>query len=249
MVPWVVHLCGVLAPLAGVGVALSPMPTILRIQQQPKGAYAAAQAQQLPLLPYTMMVVNAVVWFAYGYLQGEVRIWSCNAGGAILGLYYFVSFLQTHYRHLHRGGGNGDVRQHIQAIVGAVSVAVFFAIVVPTSANPAYYLGRLGMLLSVVMFASPLAVIRVVMETKSARSIPLPFTVACIVNCLLWSVFGLWQVHDPCVYVPNLLGLLLTMTQLGLKLYYDPNVLTEFTRELTAKKQSAAAADDDANKV
>jgi solute carrier family 50 protein (sugar transporter) len=80
--------------------------------------------------------------------------------------------------------------------------------------------GNLGVILCVCMFASPLAALKVVLQTRSAKAIPLPFTLASILNCFLWSVAGLFDMHDYAIYVPNLLGLSFGLAQVGLKLVY-----------------------------
>lgn len=55
------------------------------------------------------------------------------------------------------------------------------------------------------------------------------FTLACMLNCFLWSVAGLFDMKDFNIYFPNILGLLATLAQFGLKLIYgngDPSIST-----------------------
>ena len=87
--------------------------------------------------------------------------------------------------------------------------------------DPAAIIGNVAVIMCVLMFGSPLSALKTVLETKSAKSIPLPFTIATIVNCFLWSVMGLLDVHDFNVYFPNLLGLVCGLAQLALKLIYQ----------------------------
>jgi hypothetical protein len=42
-----------------------------------------------------------------------------------------------------------------------------------------------------------------------------------LINCLAWSVAGLFRYNDANVYVPNLLGLAFSLTQVFLKLLYS----------------------------
>ncbi len=58
-------------------------------------------------------------------------------------------------------------------------------------------------------------------ETKSAASIPLPFTIASTINCSLWSIVGLLKLNDFNIYFPCMLGLGCAMLQLLLKGIYD----------------------------
>lgn len=223
--PWV-QLCGVLAPIASIMVGLSPFPTIQRILRDRK-------VGSLPLLPYSTMVINGSLWFAYGLLKGNPSIWSCNGIGLVLGIYYLVNYIQ--FAPTASPTLPGTIQHHLQA-VGGTLVGIVLLIILPIMEDPSWLIGKVGMCIGVLLFASPLTVLRVVIETKSARSIPLPFTIACTINCLLWTVFGMWQVDDANIYIPNALGLGFSLAQLGLKLYYDENVLKEFRQDAMGDK-------------
>ena len=71
-----------------------------------------------------------------------------------------------------------------------------------------------------ILFASPLAAVKNVIATKSAASIPLPFTIASTVNCSLWSIVGLLLLNDFNLYFPSVMGLLCALAQLFLKGVY-----------------------------
>jgi solute carrier family 50 protein (sugar transporter) len=82
-------------------------------------------------------------------------------------------------------------------------------------------IGIMGVVVCVAMFASPLAALKSVLATKSSKSIPLPFTLAAVVNCFLWSVVGVMDMKDFNIYAPNLLGLFFGLVQLALKVIYN----------------------------
>lgn len=82
-------------------------------------------------------------------------------------------------------------------------------------------IGNSAVLFCMLMFASPLAALKEVLRTRSAKSIPLPFTLATILNCFLWSVAGLGEFKDFNIYFPNLLGLAFGLVQVGLKILFD----------------------------
>ena len=96
---------------------------------------------------------------------------------------------------------------------------IFLAVWLPNDVA-SEFIGKEGVLFCIILFASPLAVLRHVIVTKSAASIPLPFTVACTMNCALWSIVGVWKIRDFNIYFPNLLGLTCAVTQLVLKAVY-----------------------------
>jgi len=245
--PWV-QLCGNLAPFASIMGTLSPLPTVQRIQREER-------VGNLPLLPYTIMIINSLLYFAYGLLLSEIRIWSGNFVGLIMGCYYFKCYLP--YVPAAEDDGDagvvkkssplpGTLQQHQRAIALAVAYIGINVIVAPRW-FAARMIGSVATVVCVSLFASPLSVIKVVLATGNSRSIPLPFTLAMTVNCFLWTVFGVYQAEDVNISIPNGLGLMFSLAQLGLKLYFEENILHEFTREAVSRKSSERESDDAQN--
>ena len=81
--------------------------------------------------------------------------------------------------------------------------------------------GNVAVVFCLLMFASPLSALKTVLRTRSARSIPLPFTLATVLNCFLWSVAGLGEFRDFNIYFPNLLGLAFGLIQVALKIVFE----------------------------
>eukprot|EP00957_Ditylum_brightwellii_P038826 2934714-Ditylum_brightwellii.AAC.1 len=140
-----------------------------------------------------------------------------NSVGLLLGSYYFTTFR----RHVSIGAANlpGTASQHWNGLV----IFIAFILLVATTLTKdlaVEFIGELGILICMIMFASPLSTMKVVIETKSADSIPLPFTIACVINCVLWSVVGVLDMNDFNIYFPNLAGLAAGSAQLVLKGLY-----------------------------
>ena len=171
----------------------------------------------LPLLPYSSMFANCFLWLSYGLLKNDIRIWGTNGVGLLCAIFYCFKF--TQYSPSKSPTLPGSVRQHVQA--NAIVMAGAFGLVyLSPLADPAAWIGNIAVMFCVAMFGSPLAALQTVLKTQSARSIPLPFTLATVLNCLLWSVVGLMDMHDANIYLPNLLGLAFGFAQLVLKLSY-----------------------------
>lgn len=202
-----VDLCSRLAPAASIAVFLAPMPTIQNIIRD-------RSVGTLPLLPYSSMVASTVLWTTYGVLKNESSIWTSNGVGLVLGTYYFYKFLQFAPKAAPTLPGSQE--QHIKAVL-AIAVAT---LITAASPLPPSFIGSVGVLLCMFMFGSPLAALKTVVQTKSAKAIPLPFTIASTVNCFLWSVAGLYKMKDVNVYFPNLVGLAFSLAQVALKLMY-----------------------------
>lgn len=210
IVPEWVQICGKLAPIFSILVFAAPIPTIRQVSRD-------KSVGSLPLLPYSSMVCSAFLWVTYGFLKSEPKIWSANGVGLNLSVGYVWIF--TRYCPKRSPTLPGSVQQHLQACAFVMGLTAMIAIILPNG-TASQMIGNAGVVLCVGMFASPLAALKTVLETKSAKSIPLPFTVAAVINCFLWSVVGLLDMKDFNIYFPNLLGLMFGLIQVALKLCY-----------------------------
>ncbi|CAJ1943050.1 unnamed protein product [Cylindrotheca closterium] len=199
-----------LAPWAAIVVFSAPIPTIRAIERD-------RSVGSLPLLPYSSMIVSSFLWLAYGALIHEPAVWRTNTCGLFMSLYYFMRFV----KHAPPKSPTlpGSVQDHSNAVLLIVLGTLAIIYVMPIE-NPAHLIGNIAVIFCVAMFASPLAALKTVIQTKSARSIPLPLAIATCINCGLWSIVGLFDIVDFNIYFPNLLGLVCGIAQLVLKLYY-----------------------------
>lgn len=209
-VPGWVAAAGVAAPIASMFLSLSALPTIRNIIKN-------KSVGDLPLMPYSSLVANSVVWLTYGILKKEVKVWSCNSFSVVLGLYYFASFAR--FSPKVADTLPGSISQHVLAASAAVFASLAVAVSMPRT-KAVSILGSAGVCICIALFASPLAAIKTVLRTKSAESIPLPFAVATTLNCVLWSIVGVLDMKDINIWLPNALGLGCGLLQIALKLIY-----------------------------
>jgi len=243
VIPGWVSLCSKTAPLTSIVLVMAPLPTIQKISQE-------RSVGSLPLLPYSSLVGNAFVWVIYGtniksfkdvlcvvqnfisqtlwlgLLKSDAKVYIPNTVGVILGTYYFSQYMK-YCQKSPRSSSSGLIEQHLLGVAALISCTLLltatFTRKVATS-----IIGKLGVLLCILLFASPLSTLKKVLETKSAKSIPLPFTIACMLNCFLWSVAGVGDMKDFNIYAPNILGLASSIAQLMLKLMYGDGEKTTF---------------------
>lgn len=114
----------------------------------------------------------------------------------------------------------GTISQHQFTII-SILLANTFILTNFSKETAARVIGKEGILVFFILFASPLAAIKTVISTKSTATIPLHFTIASAINCSLWSVVGLFNMKDANVYIPSTLGLCCALVQLFLKGVYD----------------------------
>jgi len=204
-----VALCNKIAPMMAVFVFSASIPTIRQVSIE-------KTVQDLPLLPYSSMIANCYLWLIYGILKSEFKIWGPNGIGLFLAIYYFIEF--TKYAPLRAASLPGSVKMHQLVIMSLITSVSFLAVTMKESG--ADFVGNLAVFFCICMFASPLAALKVIIKTRNAKSLPLPFTVATIVNCFAWTVVGIFDMKDINIYLPNILGLSCGMTQLLLKVIY-----------------------------
>lgn len=256
--PSFVGLCSRLAAPASVLVSAAPLPTIQQIKKK-------KNVGSLPLLPYSCMAANCVLWTTYGLLRHTPSIWLPNGFGLLLALYYIQSFIQSNHRPEHGQSPSSPFTALSRSVkfqlagVGATVCAAALAFESQfqpgaSAAAIADGVGASAVLLCIALFASPLSTVKTVVETKSADSIPLPFSLASLLCCFFWSVTGILELHDLNVIVPNALGFLFGLAQVGLKLLYsgnskDSNALTD--RPLLSSTEAKLSQDyvQDLNKV
>ena len=163
------------------------------------------------------MIANCLLWGTYGALKKEPKIWVTNGIGLVFGIFYFLRFIK--FAPPRSPSFPGSIGQHMSACVGVLVTAVLTTALLPAG-DAANILGNLAVLFCIAMFGSPLSSLKTVIQTKSARSIPLPFTIATCLNCVFWSVVGIFQMKDMKVYIPNVLGLSFGLAQVALKLIF-----------------------------
>jgi solute carrier family 50 (sugar transporter) len=186
----------------------APLPTIQSLKKD-------ESVGSMPLLPYSSMAANCALWFSYGFLKKEMAIMGPNAFGLVLALYYMKSFVK--FSPPQAPTLPGSVRQH-KVCVAAILASALWAAWAKVRPD---MVGYAAVGFCIAMFGSPLASLKTVIKTKSAKSIPLPFTVASVANCFLWSVAGSFKLKDPNIIFPNSLGLMFGIVQVVLKLVYS----------------------------
>jgi solute carrier family 50 protein (sugar transporter) len=205
---FLVKLCTRLAPIASILVFMAPIPTMRSIAKD-------RSVGSLPLLPYSSMCASTFLWLAYGVLKHNPSIWTANGVGLVLSIYYLREFIK--YAPPEAPTLPGSVKQHLQACIAVIIGTILTAIV---SSSPEDPIGSFAVIFCLFMFASPLSALKTVLDTKSSKSIPLPFTIASTANCLLWTISGIWDMRDPNVYLPNSLALTFGIAQIALKLIF-----------------------------
>ncbi|CAE7850825.1 SWEET3 [Symbiodinium necroappetens] len=161
--------------------------------------------------------LNCMTQLGYGIFMPIPPMIRCNVYGVAVGLF---SIATCWYFAL--GTANAE-RWNAQACVGTISVfalsGLIFAYAGLGGEGAAARVGSLGILVSIIMYAAPLSVLREVLQTKSSKALPGPQIFMGFLNSLCWFAVGIRRQKMP-VWVPNVIGMLLSLAQLALILKF-----------------------------
>jgi solute carrier family 50 protein (sugar transporter) len=148
-------------------------------------------------------------------------ILSLNGIGVVLSFYY-------HYLILNMMENKINYAYKFAASIGIYLTGMIFVIFFAERDNMAPYLGLICAIAAITMIGSPLANLKEVIEKQNADSIPLLLAVAATLNSIDWTAYGL-ILHDSNIWLPNLIGALLGITQLTLKFVFKTSTPQVFS--------------------
>ncbi|KAI4342546.1 hypothetical protein MLD38_027163 [Melastoma candidum] len=184
---------------------LSPLPTIITI-------FKKKSVEGFKPDPYVATVLNCMMWILYGLPSvhpDSLLIITINGVGlAIEAIYVTVFIIYSPWP---------KRRKIIMAIIVEL---IFMAIMVfitlwelhTTKARSAL-VGILCVVFNIMMYASPLTVMKRVITTKSVKYMPFPLSLANFCNGCIWATYALLK-FDPFVLIPNGLGAISGLVQL-----------------------------------
>lgn len=100
----------------------------------------------------------------------------------------------------------------------------------------------------VVLYSSPLAVMKLVISTKSVEYMPFFLSFASFMNSLVWTSYALIR-FDPFVLVPNGLGTLFGLAQMILHAVYYKSTKQRKSKEVNLSVVVVEAGEDQPKKI
>lgn len=193
---------------------LSPVPTFKRVLK-------AKSTEQFDGLPYLLSLLNCCIclWYGLPWVSGgggRALVATVNGTGALFQLAYISLFIFY-----------ADSRTTRLKITGLLVLVVFaFALIAHASIalfdQPVrqLFVGSVSMASLVSMFASPLAVMGLVIRTECVEFMPFYLSVSTFLMSASFAMYGL-LLRDFFIYFPNGLGVILGAMQLVLYAYYS----------------------------
>ncbi|KAF4315368.1 hypothetical protein BBO99_00009416 [Phytophthora kernoviae] len=175
----------------------------------------------MALLPLVLMCFNNHLWLLYGILTGGYFPLSA---AALVGELAGIVFTGVYYR----WARNTLEAQRIccAAIAGMTMVTLYVLLSISGRTGQSYAelvqtLGYVGAAINICLYASPLATIKLVLETKSSASLPINLCCMIFLNCCMWVATSIID-NDMFVLIPSGIGLVFSFVQLPLYFIYRP---------------------------
>ncbi|KAK8959005.1 Bidirectional sugar transporter SWEET4 [Platanthera guangdongensis] len=190
---------------------LSPLPTFRRI-------WKSKSVEQFSAVPYLATLLNCLLWVVYGIPvvhPNSTLVVTINGAGTAIELVYIGLFLAF---------SGGKQRLRVLALFAAevVFVAVVAGLVIvllPTHERRSLVVGIICIFFGTLMYVAPLAVMKLVIQTKSVEYMPLFLSLASFFNGVCWTTYALLR-FDLFITIPNSLGILFCLAQLLLHIIY-----------------------------
>ncbi|XP_078169051.1 bidirectional sugar transporter SWEET5-like isoform X1 [Carex rostrata] len=202
---------GIIGNVISFGLFLSPLPTYVTIVKK-------RAVEQFSPIPYLATLLNCMMWIVYGLPivhPNSVLVLTINGVGFFMEALYLAIFFTFAPRSLRLkivGILAGEL-----VFVGAVMGGVLGG--AHTHDKRTEIVGILCVIFGTAMYASPLSVMRMVIQTKSVKYMPFYLSLVSFLNGVCWTAYSLLR-FDLYILIPNGLGALLSAAQLILYCIY-----------------------------
>ncbi|KAJ8750239.1 hypothetical protein K2173_014154 [Erythroxylum novogranatense] len=205
------YVVGIIGNVISCGLFLSPTPTFYRIWRK-------KDVEEFQYYPYVATVLNCMFWVFYGLpivKPDSILVLTINGFGLLIELIYLAFYC---YYDKHNKG-----RKMVAVLLAGETV--FIAIIVTISmcvfnhSKRILFVGIFCDIFNVLMYTSPLAIMKKVIRTKSVEYMPLSLSITNFLNGCCWTAYALIQ-FDAFILASNGLGALSGAAQLILYAIY-----------------------------
>ncbi|KAI0524405.1 hypothetical protein KFK09_003773 [Dendrobium nobile] len=199
-------------PLEGFG------PTFYRICKN-------KSVEHFSVVPYIATLLNCMLWVLYGMpfvKPNSTLIITINGAGTMIELIYIIIYVLY-------SDGSRRIKALLLLFTDIAFIAVVAAIVLSifkSHEERTLIVGILCIVFCIMMYASPLSIMKRVIKTKSAEYMPLYLSIAYFFNGLCWTTYSLIHL-DVNLTIPNATGLLFAIAQLLLHAIYNKSTKRE----------------------
>lgn len=183
-------------------------------------------------IPFGVTVFNCIAWLIYGCMKRDYFLFFANGSGLIFGFYYCLSVIP----HIPEGEETTPDKKYLKLVMevlvmGSIifwaMIALIVFIIMDTSKVINVKVGQtivssFGIIGGLSYYGSPLSSMFSVIKLKDSSSLHTPMILTNLAAAFLWFIYGLIGVPDVMIWIPNMLGSLLALSQLTLSFMYHP---------------------------
>ncbi|XP_062145262.1 bidirectional sugar transporter NEC1-like [Alnus glutinosa] len=201
---------GLLGIIVSFLVYLAPLPTFYRICKK-------KSTQGFQSLPYSVALFSATLTFYYAFLKtSALMLIIINSIGCFIESTYLIMFMIY---------APGRARIYTAKLLiffnlGLLGLVILCtSLLIQESSMRLTTVGWICAIFSVCVYAAPLSVMKLVIETKSVEFMPLPLSFFLTVCATMWFIYGL-LIKDFFIATPNILGFTFGTAQMILYIIY-----------------------------
>lgn len=192
--PWAFAF-GILGNVISFLVFIAPLPTFWRI-------YKKKSTEGFQSLPYVCAIFSSMLWIYYALLKSNALLLiTINSFGCVIETFYIAIFLA----YAPKQAKMATFKLLVLMNLIGFSLILVVCSYVAREAIRVQLLGWICVAFSIVVFAAPLNIIRMVIRTKSVEYMPFPLSLTLTISAVLWFMYGLLQ-RDLYIVIPNVLG-------------------------------------------
>lgn len=204
---------GLLGNIISFIVFLSPLPTFYQM-------YKKKSTEGYQSIPYVVGLFSAMLWIYYAFVtvNDSTLLITINSYGIFVEIIFITFFLCYSTK-----------KSRVQTLkfLGLFVVGGFGAILLVThflfkSEMRAHVVGWICLVFSLCVFVAPLGILRQVIRTKSVECMPVLLSVFLTLSAVMWFFYGFF-LKDMNIAVPNVLGFIFGILQIGLYMRYRGN--------------------------
>lgn len=210
-----------LGTAVGICMALSPIPTMRTI-------LSSKSIGEFSVFPYIVTFCQCLLWVAYALITpGKLALLPVNVFIVVVEAVYCGIFIKY--------SSADKLPALIKTIAIPLGVAIGATLLSLLTPIPSKFVGFFAVLSNIIMYAAPLAVVKLVVETQSVKYMPFLLSFVGTIASVIWTS---WAVSsgDAFVLVPNALGIFLGFIQLAVYAKYR-NSQEQSIRQYTTGSQ------------
>ncbi|KAI4337911.1 hypothetical protein L6164_016275 [Bauhinia variegata] len=221
-------LFGILGNASALFLFLAPVITFKRIIKN-------KSTEKFSGIPYVMTLLNNLLsaWYGLPFVSPHnILVSTINGTGAVIETIYVLIFIIFAPKR-----EKAKILGLFTLILAVFSVVVFISLFALHGKSRKLFCGFAAAIFSIIMYGSPLSIMRLVIKTKSVEFMPFFLSLFVFLCGTSWFIFGLLG-RDPFVAVPNGVGSALGAMQLILYFIYCDKKGKGKSKEPTTEEES-----------